>query len=178
MVNGYGSAAPRDFTLNAGASIEDYWDLSASDGWYDLSITANTGNSFLRRFAGHVENGKASKSDPKLDQAPPSVIPPGPTPPAVAPTLTALKTSIAAGSTLDFSYSVSDERVSATNWVGVFSSSLATPVSPSLAWQYATSASGQVTLKTAALAAGSYKAWFLADDGYEVLAGPVGFVVT
>ncbi|QSI29084.1 phospholipase C, phosphocholine-specific [Variovorax sp. RKNM96] len=178
VVNSYGSAAPRDFTLNAGASVEDYWDLSTSDGWYDLSITANTGDSFLRRFAGHVENGQASKSDPKLELAPPPVIPPEATPPAVAPTLTALKTSIAAGSTIDFSYSVPDKGVDAKNWVGVFSSSLTEPKSPSLAWQYAPEANGQVTVRTETLAAGSYKAWFLAKDGYGYLAGPVAFTVT
>ena len=182
VVNGYGGIAARNFTLSAGASVDDYWDLSASDGWYDLSITASAVDGFLRRFAGHVENGQSSKSDPKLELAPPPVIPPDATPPAVAPTLTASKTGIAAGSTIDFSYSVSAERVSAKNWIGVFPSSSTVPDTAGYhtysIYEYATGASGQVTLKTASLAAGSYKAWFLANDGYEVLAGPVMFAVT
>ncbi|RSZ44249.1 MULTISPECIES: phospholipase C, phosphocholine-specific [unclassified Variovorax] len=173
VANSYGSAASRNFTLGAGASIDDYWDLSASDGWYDLSVTADIDDSFLRRFAGHVENGKPSKSDPKLGLEPPAVIP--------APqraTLKALKASITKGSTLDFSYSVPDKDVDAKNWIGVFSSSLAAPVSPSLAWQYAPNAKGQITMGTDKLNAGTYKAWFLAKDGYGFLAGPVDFTVT
>ncbi|QNK65095.1 phosphocholine-specific phospholipase C [Variovorax sp. PAMC26660] len=176
VTHGYGNAAPRNFTLSAGASLDDYWDLGTSDGWYDLSITANTGDDFLRRFAGHVENGQPSKSDPKLDLAPPVM------PPAAAPTLAALKNSIAAGSSIDFSYSISAASVSAKNWIGVFPASSTVPDQTGYRtysiYGYATGASGQVTLKTTTLAAGSYKVWFLANDGYGVLAGPVAFSVT
>jgi phospholipase C len=35
-----------------------------SNGWYDLSVTADRDGAFLRRFAGHVETGRASTSDP------------------------------------------------------------------------------------------------------------------
>ncbi|SFQ09850.1 phospholipase C [Variovorax sp. PDC80] len=182
VTNGYGSAAARDFSLSAGASVEDTWDLATSDGWYDLSITADTGDGFLRRFAGHVETGQPSKSDPKLDLPPPPVIPADPPPPVVPATLAALKPSIPAGSTIDFSYSVPDASLSATNWIGLFPSSSTVPTQAGYRtysiYEYAPRSSGQVTLKTAALAAGTYKAWLLANDGYEALAGPVTFTVT
>ncbi|AXK31294.1 phospholipase C, phosphocholine-specific [Streptomyces armeniacus] len=34
--------------------------------WYDLRVTADTDDTFLRRFAGHVENGEPGVSDPAL----------------------------------------------------------------------------------------------------------------
>jgi len=40
------------------------WVLAASHHWYDLSVTSNDDPTFLRRLAGHVENGRPSISDP------------------------------------------------------------------------------------------------------------------
>lgn len=177
--NGYGAAPSRYFTLSAGANVTDTWDLSASDGWYDLLATCDINDKFLRRLAGHVENGQPSKSDPKFDLPPPPVIP---SDPVIPSTLTAATTGIAVGSTIDFNYSVPADSVNAKNWIGVFPSTTSTPDSPAYntyrIYEYATLASGKVTLKTQSLAAGSYKVWFLAQDGYDVLAGPVGFTVT
>jgi len=34
--------------------------LAEDDGWYDLSVTLDTHDEYLRRFAGHLENGKPS----------------------------------------------------------------------------------------------------------------------
>ncbi|MEX1827710.1 phosphocholine-specific phospholipase C [Luteibacter sp. CQ10] len=39
-------------------------DLTASAGWYDIAITTPTSPRYLRRFAGHHEDGKPSTSDP------------------------------------------------------------------------------------------------------------------
>ena len=39
-------------------------DLSKSYGWYDLSVKIKGNNTFEQRFAGHVETGKPSKTDP------------------------------------------------------------------------------------------------------------------
>jgi phospholipase C len=51
--------APRhDFDLSV--------DLDESFGWYDLSITVEGDQGFLRRLAGHVETGEASFSDPAI----------------------------------------------------------------------------------------------------------------
>jgi phospholipase C len=41
-------------------------DVPTSANWYDLTVAGPNG--FLRRFAGHVEDGKASMSDPLLGQ--------------------------------------------------------------------------------------------------------------
>lgn len=39
----------------------------SASGWYDVAfVDGANSNSFLRRYAGHVENGKISKSDPAI----------------------------------------------------------------------------------------------------------------
>lgn len=40
-------------------------DLRASSGWYDVTVATADG-SWTRTFAGHIENGKPSSSDPQL----------------------------------------------------------------------------------------------------------------
>ncbi len=40
------------------------WDTRKSSNWYDLSITVKGDTDFLRRLAGHIEDGKPSTSDP------------------------------------------------------------------------------------------------------------------
>ena len=69
--NAYGGAAIQK-TLNKsgtpGAEGIVLIDCSKSFGWYDLTVRV-TGNSvFERRFAGHVETGKESFSDPLMGQ--------------------------------------------------------------------------------------------------------------
>jgi phospholipase C len=44
------------FTLN--------WETQASFGWYDIRISIANDKDYLRRFAGHLETGEASRSDP------------------------------------------------------------------------------------------------------------------
>ncbi|UXN60855.1 hypothetical protein [Phyllobacterium zundukense] len=42
-------------------------EIATKDGWYDVAfVDAGNGNNFLRRYAGHLENGKISKSDPAI----------------------------------------------------------------------------------------------------------------
>ncbi|MFF9163717.1 phosphocholine-specific phospholipase C [Streptomyces longwoodensis] len=41
-------------------------DLSASKRWYDLTVTSDVESTFVRRFAGHVENGRPGVSDPAI----------------------------------------------------------------------------------------------------------------
>ncbi|MGW5770690.1 phosphocholine-specific phospholipase C [Streptomyces longwoodensis] len=41
-------------------------DLSASKRWYDLTVTSDAESTFVRRFAGHVENGRPGVSDPAI----------------------------------------------------------------------------------------------------------------
>ncbi|MEU5113604.1 phosphocholine-specific phospholipase C [Streptomyces longwoodensis] len=41
-------------------------DLSASKRWYDLTVTSDAESTFVRHFAGHVENGRPGVSDPAI----------------------------------------------------------------------------------------------------------------
>lgn len=63
--NGYGGQS-RKIRVRAGATVRHRVDLGASRRWYDLTVTSGADASFLRRFAGHVENGRAGVSDPAI----------------------------------------------------------------------------------------------------------------
>ncbi|MFF7705057.1 phosphocholine-specific phospholipase C [Streptomyces lydicus] len=65
VTQAYGGAH-ETFTVRAGATVKHAFDLRASKRWYDLSVTSDTEKTFLRRFAGHVENGRPGVSDPAL----------------------------------------------------------------------------------------------------------------
>jgi phospholipase C len=54
--------------LRPGESFYKRWALKASFGWYDLAVKVDTDKNFLRRLAGHVENGQESASDPAFGQ--------------------------------------------------------------------------------------------------------------
>jgi len=41
-------------------------DLKKSHGWYDVSVRVEGVDGFEQRFAGHVETGKDSVSDPAM----------------------------------------------------------------------------------------------------------------
>ncbi len=58
----------QDLTLKAGETREIAFDLSGSHNWYDFSLT---GDGFALRFAGHIEDGLPSFSDPALGGAAP-----------------------------------------------------------------------------------------------------------
>ena len=63
--NAYGGAASTH-TVGAGATAAASRPLGASFGWYDLSIRSSGDSQFLRRIAGHVETGVASRTDPVI----------------------------------------------------------------------------------------------------------------
>lgn len=62
----YGCRSVTD-TIPRGRTLEKRFSLKTSFGWYDFSITAHGESGFLQRFAGHVENGHDSVSNPALD---------------------------------------------------------------------------------------------------------------
>jgi phospholipase C len=62
--NSYGSTEATHNSLAPGATSQERWSLASSSGWFDLSITQATEPEFLRRFAGHIETGRPSTSDP------------------------------------------------------------------------------------------------------------------
>jgi len=64
--NAYGHDHAVTRSLRPGESDRQRWHLKKSFGWYDLSVVATTDPGFLRRLAGHLENGRDSVSDPAL----------------------------------------------------------------------------------------------------------------
>jgi phospholipase C len=62
--NAYGDDDAVTRLLRPGQSDRQRWNLKKSFGWYDLSVVADGDPSFLRRLAGHLENGRDSVSDP------------------------------------------------------------------------------------------------------------------
>ncbi|HEX3783708.1 MAG TPA: phospholipase C, phosphocholine-specific [Pseudonocardiaceae bacterium] len=61
--NNYRSDGPWTYTVPANGSITgESWNLTAFDGWYDLSATVDNDPDFLRRFTGHYENGQPSST--------------------------------------------------------------------------------------------------------------------
>jgi phospholipase C len=65
VISGYGGRA-RTLTVRPGSTVRHCVDLAASRRWYDLTVTSDTDPAFLRRFAGHVENGRPGVSDPAI----------------------------------------------------------------------------------------------------------------
>ncbi len=55
----------RTVTLAPGASRTLRYPIAASDHWYDF-VVERPGSDWSRRFAGHVETGRPSRSDPAL----------------------------------------------------------------------------------------------------------------
>ncbi|PQV53072.1 phosphocholine-specific phospholipase C [Paraburkholderia sp. BL21I4N1] len=66
IVNAYDPGNVITHSVRGGDTDPLYLDLRNAHGWYDLTITVDTDPLFARRFAGHVETGKSSMSDPAL----------------------------------------------------------------------------------------------------------------
>ncbi|WP_165960726.1 phosphocholine-specific phospholipase C [Actinocrispum wychmicini] len=50
------------YTVEAASAAEHEWNLDTDYNWYDLTVTVDSSPQFHHRYAGHVENGKPSKS--------------------------------------------------------------------------------------------------------------------
>ncbi len=50
----------------AGAGLDTGWPVEKTGGWYDLKVTCAEDPAFSRRYAGRVETGKPSISDPAM----------------------------------------------------------------------------------------------------------------
>lgn len=79
----------------------------------------------------------------------------------------------------EFTFAYSTPAPDPANWIGLYRASGGGPVDeeyvgPSLVWEYAPQAEGTVRLSADSLEPGSYTAFYLARDGYEWLAEPVG----
>ncbi|MFI6253650.1 phosphocholine-specific phospholipase C [Streptomyces sp. NPDC051016] len=65
LAGGYGGK-PCTVTVRAGATVKHTVDLARSRRWYDVTVTSDADKTFVRRFAGHVENGLPGVSDPAI----------------------------------------------------------------------------------------------------------------
>ena len=63
--NAYGHKGAA-LTVAAGGAYEQTWELAESGYWYDLSVTVAEQPAFKRRFAGRLETGRDSISDPAM----------------------------------------------------------------------------------------------------------------
>ena len=53
-------------SINPGKAETEHWSLARTRGWYDLAITVAGDSEYERRYAGHLENGEASITDPGM----------------------------------------------------------------------------------------------------------------
>jgi phospholipase C len=65
----YSKATPHTFKVSADTSTTSAWDVTQSAYWYDLVVTVDADAAFRRRFAGHVETGATSMTDPAIAAA-------------------------------------------------------------------------------------------------------------
>ncbi|MGF6755954.1 phospholipase C [Paraburkholderia sp. GAS42] len=66
ITNAYDPGATIKHVVRGGDTDQVYLDLRKAYGWYDLSVSVDADATFARRFAGHVETGRSSMSDPAL----------------------------------------------------------------------------------------------------------------
>ncbi|MDH0863964.1 phospholipase C, phosphocholine-specific [Mitsuaria sp. GD03876] len=67
--NKYQSVAPVTVTVAPRSSSDVRIGVAVAAHWYDVSVRVNGQADFLRRFAGHVETGAPSVSDPAMEGA-------------------------------------------------------------------------------------------------------------
>jgi phospholipase C len=63
--SGYSSRQAK-LSLKPGESVTEQWSLSRTRGWYDLVLTVAGGAPVEYRYAGHLENGEESITDPAM----------------------------------------------------------------------------------------------------------------
>jgi phospholipase C len=62
----YRDDGPWTATVNGGATAEQLWVLAGSGQWYDFAVTCDADPNYYRRFAGRVETGQHTVSDPAM----------------------------------------------------------------------------------------------------------------
>jgi phospholipase C len=67
VANKYYPATPRKVTVQPGASASLRLPLQESAHWYDFTVRVTGQADYSRRFAGHLETGEASISDPAME---------------------------------------------------------------------------------------------------------------
>jgi phospholipase C len=61
--NAYRQGGPRKFRVESGISAKQTWHVAGTGNWYDLTLVAGD---FKHRFAGRIETGRPSFSDPAM----------------------------------------------------------------------------------------------------------------
>jgi phospholipase C len=61
--NAYRNDGPWPILVPGGDAVEHHWPVAGNGNWYDFSVL---GQDFERRFAGRLENGRATVSDPAM----------------------------------------------------------------------------------------------------------------
>ena len=65
VIDAYGGRR-QTFTVRPGGRVVHTVDVRAGKRWYDITVVSDKDGGFLRRFAGHVENGRPGVSDPAI----------------------------------------------------------------------------------------------------------------
>ncbi|MCX4750111.1 LamG domain-containing protein [Kitasatospora sp. NBC_01287] len=99
--------------------------------------------------------------------------------PVPASTLTANTGTPARGASITFQYATTAATAGSKNWIGIYPAGATPGTRESLTFQYAPNTSGSLTFPTTGGLAnpGNYAAWYLLNDGYTTLAGPIPFTV-
>jgi phospholipase C len=71
--HGYAGGSSGRVPLAPGETSTEIWDITATHNWYSFTVHVPGAARFARTFAGHLENGRPSRSDPLL--IPPSAEP-------------------------------------------------------------------------------------------------------
>lgn len=66
VANAYHTDGPWTITVQPNSVGELSWPVAASGNWYDFSVSTSASPAFKRRFAGRIETGKDSVSDPAM----------------------------------------------------------------------------------------------------------------
>jgi phospholipase C len=66
VTDAYGNQPPAVHRVGPGRHVTHVAHARGSHGWYDVVVTSDQDPSFLRRFAGHIEDGHPSVSDPAI----------------------------------------------------------------------------------------------------------------
>ncbi|HEX4222439.1 MAG TPA: alkaline phosphatase family protein, partial [Pseudonocardiaceae bacterium] len=83
------------------------------------------------------------------------------------------------GTNVTVRYQTPAADAGATNWIGIYHAGDLPGSQGSITWQYAPDTAGTLTFATSSVGgAGSYSAFFCADNGYSILAGAVPITVT
>ncbi|MQA37675.1 phosphocholine-specific phospholipase C [Rugamonas aquatica] len=163
--NAYG-AGTATYRVAAGQTLSVPFNLTGSYGWYDLSVTSDADPQWLRRAAGHVETGMPSRPDPMIGTNRVKIFLGTSTP------------NVTRGGAAVFNYAAPPGKLNAQNWIGLFAAGTSPGKGSAVQWAYAPNARGSASFNTGSMAVGDYTAWYLYQNAYVTLGGPVAFSVT